>query len=153
MNPADWGPPQWVSIALLLLILVGIGTVYSQWRATDMRVDDLWDDVEKLRAEVARLREILHERGSTSTYEPPSGDRFEVVDAVEVEPVAETGPIVMLSPDDVPTTVTAIPSARPQVPLSATGPRPVVPPVPQASTGPQPVVPAVPRKRGRHRAS
>ena len=153
-NPANWGRSEWTSTGTLLLILFSVWALGGYLKTVSGHLDQAWDEVDELRAEVGALRNELHEAKDALAQglaADPSTDQIPVQVALH-----DTGPIVVQRPEDVPasfpgpvpTTVTGIPSARPRVPGISPSPRPRT-----GSTASADLPPLMEEPRGRHAAN
>jgi len=123
IDPRNWAPVQYVGISLMLLMGVGLFAQSHIWFG---RLDQVWDEVDELRAEVGSLREVVH-AGHPGTTEVPEAQE----DPTEGDDDA-TGPIPVVADPARPATgplptISGIPSARPPVPTRSTGATAYVP--------------------------
>lgn len=125
-DPSSWTVVQW---ALVVVSIAGFSAMYLQQGVWLRRQDNVWDEVDQLRAEVASLREELYddhlvpEQIPDDEGDPTEGedDPTEQIDILSLDGTAyevdvregerwdptATGPLP---------TVPGIPSARPKVP-------------------------------------
>lgn len=157
LDMTEWGAPQWVPTLLLAFVLVALWGLGTYMHTLSGRIDEAWDEVDRLRGEVGDLTEKLH----AATGAPQSAKAPTTVIPVittqqgrPVEDVVDTGPVtgpIVTSDRPSPTitipttTIPGIPSARPTVPGAEADTGPIRVPV-KREPG------RVSVKRGRHRA-
>jgi len=111
-DPRMWQAPQLIGTALVILCCIGL---YLQARVFYGRLDQAWDEVDELRAEVASLREELHQghpvaAGPSEAEEDPTegdgsllgdlattGTATSQIEQIPIE-VHDTGPIARVDP-------------------------------------------------------